>query len=397
MCAPSLGIKFILSEITFYLARRGRAHEDDNYLIESPAYLNPARSSDAVDKVPDRFAAWDRSSDQPPAFPAFVVGAHPLMQRIDALIKRVANTDATVLITGESGTGKEVAARAIHGLSSRAHRPFVPINCAAIPHELLESELFGHARGAFTGAHAARAGMFQLAESGTIFLDEVGDIPLNLQPKLLRVLQSGEVRPVGSDQTSAIDVRVIAATNKDLTKELHAGTFREDLFYRLQVIPIHLPPLRSRRSDLPLLIAHFLEKSNRKYAVSARISEEASVYLWEYDWPGNIRELENVMERLVVLCDNGQIGLADLPANIASFVAEKKLPQPMLLNKDLDFRTALRQFEQRLIDDALRRANGNKAMAARMLNIKRTTLVAKLHNRATRKEDHEYPTLGIAS
>jgi len=190
---------------------------------------------------------------------------------------------------------------------------------------------------------------------------------------------------------------VIAATNKDLAKELHAGTFREDLFYRLQVIPIHLPPLRSRRSDLPLLIAHFLEKSNRKYAASARISEEASVYLWEYDWPGNIRELENVMERLVVLCDNGQIGLADLPANIASFVAEKKLPQPMLLNKDLDFRTALRQFEQRLIDDALRRANGNKAMAARMLNIKRTTLVAKLHNRATRKEDHEYPTLGIAS
>jgi len=326
-----------------------------------------------------------------------VVGAHPLMQRIDALIKRVANTDATVLITGESGTGKEVAARAIHSLSSRAHRPFVPINCAAIPHELLESELFGHARGAFTGAHAARAGMFQLAESGTIFLDEVGDIPLNLQPKLLRVLQSGEVRPVGSDQTSAIDVRVIAATNKDLAKELHAGTFREDLFYRLQVIPIHLPPLRSRRSDVPLLIAHFLEKSNRKYAASARISEEASVYLWEYDWPGNIRELENVMERLVVLCDNGQIGLADLPANIASFVAEKKLPQPMLLNKDLDFRTALRQFEQRLIDDALRRANGNKAMAARMLNIKRTTLVAKLHNRATRKEDHEYPTLGIAS
>lgn len=319
------------------------------------------------------------------------------MQRINALIKRVANTEATVLITGESGTGKEVGARAIHSLSSRAHLPFVPINCAAIPHELMESELFGHARGAFTGAHAARAGMFQLADGGTIFLDEVGEIPLTLQPKLLRVLQSGEVRPVGSDQTTAINVRVIAATNKDLSKELQAGTFREDLFYRLQVIPLHLPPLRSRRSDVPLLIAHFLEKSNRKYGASARISEEASVYLWEYDWPGNVRELENVMERLVVLCENGQIGLADLPANIASFVAEKKIPQPTLLNKDLDFRSVLRQFERRLIDEALRLANGNKAMAARMLKIKRTTLVAKLQSRSTSEENHEYPTIGIAS
>jgi transcriptional regulator with PAS, ATPase and Fis domain len=315
----------------------------------------------------------------------FVIGEHPIMQRIDALIRRVALTNATVLITGESGTGKEVVARTIHNLSPCAHRTFVPINCAAIPHELLESELFGHARGAFTGAHSARAGMFQLADGGTIFLDEVGEIPLSLQPKLLRVLQNGEVRPVGSDQAVAINVRVIAATNKDLAQELEAGTFREDLFYRLQVIPIHLPPLRSRRSDIPLLIRHFLEKSNRKYGMAAKISEEASVYLWEYDWPGNVRELENVIERLVVLCENGQIGLTDLPSNICNFVSEKKIPQPTLINRELDFRSALKQFEQRLIDEALRLADGNKAMAARMLKIKRTTLVAKLRSRSSQK------------
>jgi two-component system NtrC family response regulator len=315
----------------------------------------------------------------------FVIGEHPIMQRIDALIRRVALTDATILITGESGTGKEVVARTIHNLSPRAHRTFVPINCAAIPHELLESELFGHARGAFTGAHSARAGMFQLADGGTIFLDEVGEIPLSLQPKLLRVLQNGEVRPVGSDQAVSINVRVIAATNKDLAQELEAGTFREDLFYRLQVIPIHLPPLRSRRSDIPLLIRHFLEKSNRKYGMAAKISEEASVYLWEYDWPGNVRELENVIERLVVLCENSQIGLTDLPPNICNFVSEKKIPQPTLINRELDFRSALKQFEQRLIDEALRLADGNKAMAARMLKIKRTTLVAKLRSRSPQK------------
>jgi DNA-binding NtrC family response regulator len=314
------------------------------------------------------------------------VGEHPLIQRIKSLIRRVAATDATVLITGESGTGKEVVARIIHNLSGRAERPFVPVNCAAIPSDLMESELFGHARGAFTGAHSARAGMFQLAEGGTVFLDEIGEVPLSLQPKLLRALQNGEIRPVGADRPQSLNVRVIAATNKDLTKELEAGTFREDLFYRLQVIPIHLPSLRSRRSDVPLLIRHFLEKANRKYHASAKISREAMVYLWEYDWPGNVRELENVIERLVVLCENCEIGLADLPPNISSFVSEKKIPQPTLINKELDFRAALKQFEQRLIDEAMRLADGNKAMAARMLKLKRTTLVAKLRGRSQRKE-----------
>ena len=314
----------------------------------------------------------------------YFIGEHQLIQRIQSLVQRVAATDATILITGESGTGKEVVARIIHNLSLRRDRPFVPINCAAIPHDLLESELFGHARGAFTGAHTTRAGMFHLADGGSVFLDEIGEIPLSLQPKLLRVLQNGEVRPVGSDRPVAVNVRVIAASNKDLARELEAGTFREDLFYRLQVIPIHLPPLRSRRTDVPLLISHFLEKANRKYRASAKISPEASVYMWEYDWPGNVRELENVVERLVVLCENGEIGLADLPANICSFVSEKKIPQPTLINKELDFRLALKQFEQRLIDDAMRLSDGNKAMAARMLKLKRTTLVAKLRSRDTK-------------
>jgi two-component system, NtrC family, response regulator AtoC len=318
------------------------------------------------------------------------------MRRIQTLVQRVAATDVTVLITGESGTGKEVVARIVHNLSPRAHRPFVPINCAAIPHQLLESELFGHARGAFTGAHSARAGMFHLAEGGTIFLDEIGEIPLALQPKLLRVLQDGEVRPVGADRSASVNVRVIAATNKDLAQELEAGTFREDLFYRLQVIPIHLPPLRSRRSDIPLLVEHFLAKANRKYGLTAKISSEVCVYLWEYDWPGNVRELENIVERLVVLCENGQINLADLPTNICSFVSEKKIPQPTLSNKELDFRSALWQFEQRLIDEAMRLADGNKTVAARMLKLKRTTLVAKLRGRSSRKEKHGSPRNDLA-
>ena len=320
---------------------------------------------------------------------SFFIGEHPVIQRVLALARRVAATDATVLITGESGTGKEVVARLIHSLSARAARPFVPVNCAAIPQELIESELFGHTRGAFTGAHAARSGMFQLSDNGTLFLDEIGEIPISLQPKLLRVLQDGAVKPVGADHGLAVNVRVVAATNKDLVKEIEVGAFREDLFYRLQVIPLHLPPLRARRSDIPLLIKHFLDRANRKYGLKTEIAPPAIVYLWEYDWPGNVRELENVIERLVVLCENSQIGLADLPGNIANFASDKKLPQPTLANKELDFRAALKQFERRLIDEAMRLADGNKAMAARMLKLKRTTLVAKLRNRRPGKDSED--------
>ena len=206
-----------------------------------------------------------------------LIGEHLLMKKIDAIVRQVAATDATVLIIGESGTGKELIARALHVGSPRQDHPFVPVNCAAIPDELLESELFGHIRGAFTGAHSARAGMFQLADGGTIFLDEVGDMPLVLQAKLLRVLQDKHVRPVGADRAFPVEVRVIAATNKNLEKAVEKGAFREDLFYRLQVIPIHLPPLRARRSDIPLLLQHFLEKANRKYKRDARLTPEAMV------------------------------------------------------------------------------------------------------------------------
>ena len=310
-----------------------------------------------------------------------LIGEHPLMQKIEAMVRRVSATDATILLTGESGTGKELVARALHNLSPRAAHPFVPVNCAALPEDLLESELFGHVRGAFTGALSSRVGMFQLADGGTILLDEVGEMPLPLQAKLLRVLQNHEVRPVGSDQSLSVNIRVIASTNKDLQREVEKSTFREDLFYRLQVIPIPLPPLRARRSDVPLLVRNFLEKNNRKYNREVQIAEETLVYLWEYDWPGNVRELENLLERLVVLNETNVLQPDDLPSYIRSFISEKRLPQPQFVGSDVDLRQVMEQFESRLIEEALRRSNGNKSAAAQMLGLKRTTLVAKLRKK----------------
>ncbi|MBI2228142.1 MAG: sigma 54-interacting transcriptional regulator [Deltaproteobacteria bacterium] len=311
-----------------------------------------------------------------------MIGEHPSIKEIQEIIQRVAVTDTAVLFTGESGTGKELAARAIHNLGPRGGRPFVPVNCATISETFLENELFGHARGAFSGAVASRSGMFQLADGGTLFLDEVGEIPPSLQAKLLRVLQNGEVRPIGANQAVAVNVRVIASTNKDLAHHVEKGSFREDLFFRLQVIPIHFPPLRARRSDIPLLINHFLERANRKHGSSVTISREASIYLWEYDWPGNIRELENLVERLVILSDDGVTDLKDLPANIRSFVSDKKSPQPTLGNGQIDLREATEQLERRLLEEALRLTNGNKSAAARMLGLKRTTLGAKLRRKS---------------
>jgi transcriptional regulator with GAF, ATPase, and Fis domain len=311
-----------------------------------------------------------------------MIGDHPSIKKIQEIVRRVAPTDATVLITGESGTGKELVARAIHTASPRSARPFVPVNCAAIPENLLESELFGHVRGAFTGAHSSRLGMFQVANHGTIFLDEVGELPLALQAKLLRVLQDGEVRPVGTDHSVAVHVRVIAATNKELPHQVEKGSFREDLFFRLQVIPVHLPPLRARRSDIPILVQHFLDKANAKHGLRVVISREAMIYLWEYDWPGNIRELENLVERLVILSDNGMTDWQDLPANIRSFVSDKKNPRPTLSTEQVDLREATDQLQLRLMDEALRLTNGNKSAAAKILGLKRTTLVAKLRKQS---------------
>ncbi|HKN48370.1 MAG TPA: sigma 54-interacting transcriptional regulator [Candidatus Polarisedimenticolia bacterium] len=319
-----------------------------------------------------------------------LIGEHPLLQKITQLVRKVATTDATILIMGESGTGKELIARAVHALSPRVDRPFIPVNCGAIPAELLESEMFGHERGAFTGAIGQRAGMFQLANGGTIFLDEVGEMSATLQVKLLRVLQDREIRPVGADRVFKVDVRVLAASNKDLAAEVEEGNFREDLFYRLQVIPIVMPPLRERRSDIPLLTTHFLEKHNRKRSGRpARIAEEAMVHLWEYDWPGNVRELENLLERLVILSEDGLIGVEHLPPSMRSFISEKKIPRPTLGEEGLDLNTAVEEFENRLIEEALRRTKGNKQAAARLLGLKRTTLVAKLRRRRGTDADDE--------
>jgi len=317
-----------------------------------------------------------------PAPLPLMIGQHPLVQRIQDLLARVGPTEATVLILGESGTGKEVAARTLHAMSLRADRPFIPVNCGAIPADLLESEMFGHERGAFTGAIGARAGMFQLANGGTIFLDEISEMSPVLQVKLLRVLQDKEVRPVGADRSMHVDVRVVAATNKDLGMQVSKGLFREDLYYRLEVIPISLPPLRERRSDVPLLVRHFLDRHNQKRnGARVSITEEAMVHLWEYDWPGNVRELENLIERLVILSEDGVVRTENLPSNIRSFISEKKIPRPVLTDEGLDLTNAVEEFENRLIEEALRRTKGNKQAAARLLGLKRTTLVAKLRRR----------------
>jgi transcriptional regulator with PAS, ATPase and Fis domain len=317
-----------------------------------------------------------------------IKGTHPVMEKILNISQRVAGTDSTVLIQGESGTGKELVARYIHSYSRRANNPFIAVNCGAIPPELLESEMFGHEKGAFTGAIGTRMGMFQLANGGTIFLDEIGEMTMPLQVKLLRVLQEREIRPVGSDRTVKTDVRVVAASNRDLQSEVEKGRFREDLYYRLQVIPILLPPLRERRSDIPVLVGYFLEKYNGKHTSRVcKIADDTMVHLWEYDWPGNVRELENLIERLVILNDDGVIRVENLPPNVRSFISEKKIPRPTLSEEGIDLNQAVEEFEYRLIDEALRRTKGNKQAAARLLGLKRTTLVAKLRRKTSGAAD----------
>ncbi len=311
-----------------------------------------------------------------------LIGVHPLLEQVRNLVRKVAATDVTVLVQGESGTGKEVVARMLHASSARAGQPFVAVNCGAIPAELLESEMFGHERGSFTGAVGARSGMFQLAHQGTIFLDEIGEMSPALQVKLLRVLQEREVRPVGADRNVKVDVRVIAATNKDLEGEVAAGRFREDLFYRLNVVPVSLPPLRERRSDVPLLVEHFLAKHTQRHGrAPLSLTEEAMVRLWDYAWPGNVRQLENLVERLVILAD-GVIGAQDLPLPLRAFITRSAIPRMTLEESGVDLNLVVEEFENGLISKALTRTNGNKQAAARLLGLNRTTLVAKLRRRS---------------
>lgn len=305
------------------------------------------------------------------------------MQDLFEMIEKVAESSATVLIQGESGTGKELAARAIHQLSSRRNQNFVPINCAAIPDDLLESELFGHVKGSFTGAHTNRIGRFEMADRGTLFLDEIGDMKAALQVKLLRVLQTREFEPVGSTKCQKVDVRIIAATNKNLEEMMINKDFREDLYYRLSVIPVSIPPLRERREDIPLLIHNFLTIFNdsNRYTVKG-FSREALEILCNYDWPGNVRELENLVERLVIIKNSGIITGDDLPEK---YLSSKARVQPPPLPEDdtlpqegICLNTAVEQFENRLILQALARTGGNKKEAATLLNLKRTTLIEKL-------------------
>jgi transcriptional regulator with PAS, ATPase and Fis domain len=315
-----------------------------------------------------------------------IVGRSSAVRRILELAGKIAQSDATVLITGESGTGKELVAHTIHRLSSRSFHPFVPVNCAAIPEELLESELFGHVRGAFTGAITARQGRFQLAHRGTLFLDEIGEMSAKLQAKLLRVLQTRDFEPVGSDRSFQADVRVVAATNRDLARAVKEKRFREDLFYRLNVLPIPLPPLRDRREDIRLLIAHFLNvhAANKGKAVE-RIEAAALAALESHAWPGNVRELENVIERIVVLNEDGVIRLGDV-LDYATGQNPGGDEEPCLaaLNlppQGLDLDACLRDIENRLIVQALNRARGNKTAAAELLQINRTTLIERLRKR----------------
>lgn len=309
-----------------------------------------------------------------------LIGDHPTIVKLRALVDRVAATDVTVLITGESGSGKEVVAHAIHALSARTRRNFVPVNCAAIPHELLESEMFGHERGAFTGAAGPRHGLFATADGGTIFLDEIGEMPLQLQAKLLRVLEDGIVRPVGSDRSAKIDARVIAASNNDLVAAVKRHAFREDLFYRLQVVPIVIPPLRERRSDIPLLIEYFLERMRRRLpGRDWTVTREAMVNLWSYDWPGNVRELVNMVERLVIMCEDSIIDLALLPPNLVNGGRMAEARIPATLGEDgVNLNLLVHELEGRMINQALTQTGGNKQAAAKLLGLKRTTFAAKL-------------------
>ncbi len=311
-----------------------------------------------------------------------IIGRHPSMLAIFEIIRRVAATDATVLITGESGTGKELVAAALHRLSRRMSQRFVPVHCGAIPEELLESEMFGHERGAFTGAVTSRVGRFKLADSGTIFLDEIGEMSPKLQMKLLRVLEDGRFEPVGSIGTQQVDVRIIAATNRSLEQAVAAKQFREDLFYRLRVVPVEMPPLRRRREDIPLIVDHVLDSLVAKGMPRFAVEPAAMEVLQRYSWPGNVRELRNLLEQLVVLGrPDHVIEARDLPPHL---VAPRDIdagasPMPWQFGAGgIDFYREMEAIEDRIIAQALRLSRGNKKEAARLLRVNRTTLLEKL-------------------
>ena len=363
------------------------AHDDRLLYLTKPLNLDELES--LVMRAHEYQALKPVENSSAEQYPHFlcstIIGTSRQMMSLFELIDKVAESNATVLIQGESGTGKELAAKAIHQLSSRSSQNFVPVNCAAIPDDLLESELFGHVKGAFTGAHTNRTGRFEMADRGTLFLDEIGDMKPTLQSKLLRVLQTKEFEPVGSAKSQKVDVRIIAATNQNLEQMVITRDFREDLFYRLSVIPITIPALRERRGDIPLLINHFLGRFNLdKKRLVKGFSKEALDILCNYDWPGNVRELENLVERLVILKESGLITPDDLPEKYLSGLQQTPAVSKQAQGEEsfpiggMCLNSAVEEFENRLIMQALQITGGNKKEAAELLNLKRTTLIEKL-------------------
>jgi two-component system, NtrC family, response regulator HydG len=337
---------------------------------EAAARVRARRKQPAPEKPGGAVAVHEPAS----AFTEIVATTPPMM-RLFELVTQIAPTDATVLIVGENGTGKELVARAIHGLSSRRDKPFVALNCAALSEGVLESELFGHEKGAFTGAQSAREGRFEFADKGTLFLDEVGDMPLSVQVKLLRVLQEREITRVGSNLSIKVDVRLVAATNKDLEAEIRKGTFREDLYYRLRVLKVVVPPLRERRADIPHLVERFVAEFARRHRRAVEgVSPEALRLLMQYDWPGNVRELQNVVETMVLLTKGNRITPEDVPPELA----EVGKTGTALVAVDALEGMTLKRVERELIRINLDRFDGNRAKVAKSLGISERTLYRKL-------------------
>jgi two-component system response regulator AtoC len=305
-----------------------------------------------------------------------MIGKSSTMKEVFKLVEKVAQYNTTVLISGESGTGKELIAKGIHLAGNRSAQHLVSVNCGSIPENLLESEFFGYKKGAFTGADQDRNGLFQEADRGTIFLDEIGELPLSLQVKLLRVLQESEIRPVGSTKSIRVDVRIIAATQKKLEEEVAKGRFREDLFYRLNVLTIHLPPLRDRPEDIPLLMDHFINKFNERFGKNIRsVSPAAIAHLLDYDWPGNIRELENIIERAVVLCDEDRI----LPELLPKTLTDKTEPvHGGEMDRIYSLKNAQKLLEKKMITRALTKTRGNRTKASKLLEISHPSLLSKM-------------------
>jgi two-component system, NtrC family, response regulator AtoC len=319
-----------------------------------------------------------------------IIGQTQIMNDVYEVIEKVADTPSTVLITGESGTGKELIAAALHYNSSRKKRAFIKINCAAIPRELMESELFGHEKGAFTGAIGMKPGRFELADNGTLFLDEIAEIPVDMQVKMLRAIQEAEFERVGGIQTVSVDVRLVVATNRDLQKDVEEGKFREDLYYRLNVVPLHLPPLRERREDIPLLVKHFIDKFNAKLDRSIEgISKDALNRVANYRWPGNIRELENVIERCILFTEGSEIREADLPEELMDH--SHAAPSLATIDEDRSLKDIVKhataELEKDLIVKALAETKGNVTQAARLLKISRKSLQNKMKEFGLRESE----------